>query len=79
LTDAGLVTGAELVRKVRRLGRRRGVDVTFAAERGRGSHGTLYYGDRLTVVKDRTKEISKGLLSAMLDQLGLTRRDLDER
>jgi len=50
--------------------------VRFTAERGKGSHGTLYYGDRFTIVKDRKKELSRRLLSAMLAQLGLSRDDL---
>jgi mRNA interferase HicA len=70
------VKGAELIRKLQRLGKQRGVPVRFVAERGKGSHGTLYYADRFTVVKDRKKEISPGLLSAMLAQLGLSRDDL---
>jgi predicted RNA binding protein YcfA (HicA-like mRNA interferase family) len=43
-----------------------------------GSHGTLYYGDRKTIVKDRKKELSRGLLADMLRQLGLGPRDLDQ-
>ncbi len=35
------------------------------------SHGTLYAGDRKTTVKDRKKEIGKGLLAKMLDDLGI--------
>jgi mRNA interferase HicA len=70
------VKGAEFVRKVRKLGRERGVTVVFYAERGKGSHGTLYYGTRFTVVKDRKQELSRALLSAMLGQLGLTHDDL---
>ena len=49
-----------------------------SAGRGKGSHGRLYYGDRFTTLKDRRKEIGPGLLSAMLDQLGLTKDDLEE-
>ena len=59
-----------------RLGRERGVAVRFAEERGKGSHGTVYYGDRRTTLKDRRAEIGEGLLNAMLRQLGLTKRDL---
>lgn len=43
---------------------------------GKGSHGRLHYGDRFTTVKDRRKEIGKGLLHAMLHQLGLTFDDI---
>jgi len=39
--------------------------------------GRLYYGDRFTTLKDRTKEISPGLLKAMLDQLGLSKSDVE--
>jgi mRNA interferase HicA len=46
---------------------------------GKGSHGRLYYGGRFTTLKDRKKEIGPGLLTAMLDQLGLTKSDLKDR
>jgi predicted RNA binding protein YcfA (HicA-like mRNA interferase family) len=36
----------------------------------------LFFGDRLTTVKDPKKEIGPGLLHDMLKQLGLTRDDL---
>ncbi len=71
------MTGAELIRAIGKLGRRRGVAVQFATRRGKGSHGTLYYGDRKTIVKDPKKELSRGLLADMLRQLGLDPRDLD--
>jgi len=68
--------GAEFIRKVTRAGRRNGVSVHFAKEQGKGSHGTLYYGNRFTLMKDRKKEIGPGLLAKMLRDLGLTRGDL---
>ena len=46
----------------------------MAAE-GPGSHGTLYVGDRKTTVKDRKKEIGRGLLARMLADLGISRED----
>lgn len=64
------------MRRVRKLGRRRGVAVTFRKERGKGSHGTLYFGSRLTVVRNLKDELKKGTLHAMLKQLGLTLEDL---
>jgi hypothetical protein len=72
------MTGDEFERRIRRLGRRRGVSVSFDRTHGKGSHGRLYYGDRFTTLKDRKKEIGPGLLKAMLDQLGLTKVDLEE-
>ena len=47
----------------------------FVASEGAGSHGTLYAGDRRTTVKDRKKEIGRGLLSKMLADLGIDRDD----
>ena len=63
------MTGGEFERKIRKLGRKSGVPVSFDSSHGKGSHGRLYYGDRFTTLKDRKKEIGPGLLKAMLDQL----------
>ena len=70
------MTGNELLRRLRRLGSQRGVAIRFEEERGKGRHGTLYFGNRFTVLKDRRAEIRPGLLHAMLQKLGLTERDL---
>jgi mRNA interferase HicA len=72
------VTGNELYRKIKKLARSRGVGVSLDRTHGKGSHGRLYYGDRFATMKDRTKEIGPGLLSAMLAQLGLTKADLED-
>ena len=72
------MTGNEFGRKIRKLGRQRGVSVSFDHSHGKGSHGRLYYGDRFTTLKDRRKEIGPGLLKAMLDQLGLTKEELEQ-
>jgi predicted RNA binding protein YcfA (HicA-like mRNA interferase family) len=71
------MTGGEFERKIRQLGRKRGVTVSFDRSHGKGSHGRLYYGNRFTTLKDRKKEIGPGLLKAMLDQLGLAKPDLE--
>jgi mRNA interferase HicA len=70
--------GAELVRRLRKLGRQREVTVAFIPERGKGSHGTLYFGERLTVIRNLKDEIKTGTLHAMLKQLGLTLQDLEK-
>ena len=70
------MTGDELVRRVRRLGRERGIPVHFEPRKGKGSHGRVYLGDRFTTVKNRRKEISPGLPAAMLRQLRLSREDI---
>ena len=65
------MNGSEFIRRVRRYGRKRRVSVRVVEECGKGSHVTLYYGDRFTVVKDRKKEIGTGLYQSMLKQLGI--------
>ena len=57
------------------IGRNRGIAVRIGHKRGKGSHSTLYFGERKTILKDRRKEISPGLLSRMIRQLGLERDD----
>jgi len=70
------VTGSELLRRLKRLARRGGLDFREAMERGKGSHRTVYLGDRFAVLKDPRKEIGRGLLRAMCRQLGIDERDL---
>jgi mRNA interferase HicA len=71
------VTGAEFIRRLRRLGRKRRVEVRHDARRGKGDHGMLHYGDRRTIVGG-LGELPKGTLRAMLPQLGLTMADFEE-
>lgn len=74
----GGLKGREFIRRIEDLGRRRGVPVRFDPRRGKGSHGTLFFGTRKTTVKDRKAERPKGLIAAMLKQLGPTRADLED-
>jgi len=69
--------GAEFLRKVKRIGERRGIAVRFEAKRGNGSHGTLYFGSSRTILQDLKKDLPSGTLHAMLRQLGLTMKDLE--
>ena len=68
--------GSEFIRRIEALGRQRRVTVRVESKRGKGSHVTLYYGSSKTIVKDRRKELGPGLLSKMIRDLGLDRRDL---
>ena len=69
------IKGREFVKRVSEPGAERAIPVRVEPKRGKGSHVTLYYGPRKTVVKDLRKEVVPGLLSAMIRQLGLSRRD----
>jgi mRNA interferase HicA len=72
------MTGNEFLRRINRLGRQRGIVVRFDQRHGKGSHGTLHFGSHKTTLKDLRKEVGAGLLHEMLNQLGLSRRDLEE-
>jgi mRNA interferase HicA len=72
------VKGSEFVRRTRKLARKRDVTVDFIPARGKGSHGTLYFGGQFTVVRDLKDELKTGTFHAMLQQLGLTPEDLNQ-
>jgi mRNA interferase HicA len=71
------VNGNELLRRLKRIARERRLRLKVVQERGKGSHATLYLGDRVTVIKDRKKEIGPGLLRKMLTDLGLAKSDIE--
>ena len=50
--------------------------MNWAPSVARGSHGTLYYGARFTVVQNLNNELKKASLHTMLDQIGLTLGEL---
>ena len=69
------MNGKKFISKARKWARKRDLKVRFVASEGSGSHGTLYVGDRKTTVKDRKKEIGKGLFDKMLADLGIAKED----
>ena len=77
VTDTGIVKGSEFVRKIQKLGRKHGVAVKWVPARGKGSHGLLYFGSRLTTVRNIKDEMDKGAFHRMLRQLDLTAKDLE--
>jgi len=70
------MTGNEFIRKVKVLGKARGVAVTLNASRGKGSHQTLYYGRTFTIVRNPKDELKTGTFHAMCTQLGIRPGDL---
>ena len=66
----------ELIRKILKLGKKRGIEARFEARPGKGSHGRLYYGKKWTTATRRGKELPRGELRGKLAQMGLTIRDL---
>jgi mRNA interferase HicA len=70
------MTGNEFIRKVRALGKRRGMTVVLNASRGKGSHQTLYFGSAFTVVRNPKDELKTGTLHGMCTQIGIKVLDL---
>jgi len=70
------VTGKEFIRRVRALGKIKDLDVRVDKKRGKGSHQTLYYGDRKTIVRNPRDELKIGTFNAMLNQLGIGKHEL---
>jgi len=70
------MTGNEFIRKVRALGKRRGMTVVLNAPRGKGSHQTLYFGSAFTVVRNPKDELKTGTLHGMCTQIGIKVLDL---
>jgi mRNA interferase HicA len=70
------MTGNELLRRLRRLAKQRDVTFFYEGRPGKGGHGRIYVGDRFTTIPALSHEIGPGLLTKILHDLGLTRRDL---
>ena len=67
------MTSREFIRRAREYARRTGKAFRFDPTRGKGSHGRVYVGARFTTLQ--RGELRKGVLAAMLRQLGIDRRD----
>ncbi len=68
--------GNEFIKQIKKLGKQRGVEVRVDSKRGKGSHVTLYFGSRFTIVRNPKDELKKGTLNAMLSQLNISQNDL---
>jgi len=65
-----------VIKKVLDAARRRGIAARVDEKRSKGSHVTLYYDDRRTVVRNPKDELKTATFHAMLKQLGLREKDL---
>lgn len=68
--------GSEFIRRIQAHAKASGLACRVDEKRGKGSHVTLYLGDKLTIVRNPKDELKTGTLHAMLRQLGLTPDDL---
>ena len=63
-------------RRIQKLARLRKVTCQFVADKGKGSHGRLYFDEEFTTFKDRKKEIGRGLLAKMCRDLNVDPHEL---
>ena len=76
LPDNKAMKGSELIRRVQRYAKENNFECRVDEKRGKGSHVTLYLGEKLTIVRNPKDELKTGTFNAMLKQLGLTLSDL---
>jgi mRNA interferase HicA len=62
LSDNFFIKGAGFIRMIKKLGRRNGIEVQYLSQRGKGSHGTLFYGSAFSIVRNPKGELKKGTL-----------------
>ena len=70
--DYKVTNGREFVRRARRYVRRHKLEFRFDTASGKGSHGRLHIGGRLTTVP--YGEIGPGLFASMLKDLEIDRK-----
>ena len=68
--------GNEFIRRTLKLAKKRGIEARIDKKRGKGSHVTLYYGDKHTVVRNPKDELKIGTFNAMLKQLDLSNDEI---
>jgi mRNA interferase HicA len=68
------VTRDQLIRRLRKLARKQGIEFRVDFAHGKGSHAALYFGSRVTICPDG--ELKSGTLSAVLKDLGIDRARL---
>ncbi len=49
---------------------------TFLTDNEQGSHSTLFYGKKFTIIRNTKDELKTGTFNAMLKQLGIKETDL---
>ncbi len=72
------MNAAELIRKIKKTGRRDRVTVEIIRGRGKGTHATLVYGDRDTTIPlhGSSHELPMKTVASILKDLGLKLRDM---
>ena len=70
--------GSEFIDRLRKLAAQRGIECTYDPDRGKGSHGRIRFGQRISVIPDLRRELKKGTLSSICRDLAIKPQDLYE-
>jgi mRNA interferase HicA len=68
--------GSDFLDRLKAFARERSIPFRYDPHRGKGSHGTVWLGNRFTVLPDMRKELKKGTLSSICRHLGIRPDDL---
>ena len=68
--------GSEFYKKIVNLGKKNNIEVKIEKRRDKGSHSTLFYGKKFTIIRNLKDELKSGTLNAMLKQLDINIDDL---
>ena len=68
--------GSEFLKKIKKLAKKKNVKIELIQRRGKGSHSTLIYGTRFTIIRNLKDELKTGTYNAMLKQLGIDEEEL---
>jgi mRNA interferase HicA len=68
--------GSEFLKKLKALAKSQSITVHIEQRRGKGSHSTLFYGERFTIIRNLKDELKTGTYNAVLKQLGINEKDL---
>lgn len=76
MSEYEVMRGNEFIKRILALAKQCDVAARVDAKRGKGSHVSLYYGDRRTIVRNPKDELKTGTYHAMLKQPGLREKDI---
>ena len=67
--------GSEFVKKLKKIAHSKNIKVEIIQRRGKGSHSTLIFGNRFTIIRNLKDELKTGTYLAMLKQLGINTKE----
>ena len=68
--------GSEFIKRVKKLAKAESLPFEVSRERGKGSHITLCYGNRYTILRNPKDELKTGTYHAMLKQLEIDKSEI---